>query len=740
MPNAANRLQDAIEAGGAELERVEGAGPLTLAEILEPNVNLAEILTEEELATIGSRVTSDLQIDEASRGKGTEGKGASGYLERYQRWLDMAMQVKQAKNFPWPNAANVKFPLLTVAAIQFQARAYPAIVDGSNLVKGRVLGPDEDGTKRARADRMGQHMTWQLLYRMPGWEEDTDKLLLMEPIVGCVFRKTYFDSIANANRSEMVSSEDFVINYWAKSLETAPRFTHILRYYPHEVLEKIQAGLWLEISPAAISEDGSDEEALVEFYEQHRNLDLDDDGYPEPYVVTSTKDGKVVRIVPCFGKDEVTVKTSVGLFRLSDIEKGALEGSEIVKIERRQYFTKYGFIPAPDGSFYDIGFGFLLEELGETVNATINQMLNAGALQNAGGGFLSSGINHRGGNVTFRLGEWKRLDVANSTPLKDNIFHLEHPGPSRVLFSLLGMLIGAAKEITSVSEINTGTDQRVMQPTSLLALIQEGQKVLSGVLKRIHRSFGQELRQLKRLNRDYLDEEEYFQLNDTAGGEQEVDPATGEAGPSEPIKIGRADYEDRDLDVVPTSDPTMASDMQKMGRMQALMVLKDDPLTNQLELRRLYLESIGMAAHSKKLLTVPPPAPDPKVLIEGMKEARAKLESAAKFDQMTAKAALEALTAAEKAFSLGLMADAASLAAAAVSIGGTIDDDIEPIAGAGDIPGMEGLPPNAGIPAIPEGPPLGPDGGLGLGPDLGGNGGGPPSLGGGLGPIGGDQL
>jgi hypothetical protein len=34
------------------------------------------------------------------------------------------------------------------------------------------------------------------------------------------------------------------------------------------------------------------QDALVEFYEQHRYIDLDGDGYPEPYVVTTTKDGR----------------------------------------------------------------------------------------------------------------------------------------------------------------------------------------------------------------------------------------------------------------------------------------------------------------------------------------------------------------------------------------------------------------------------------------------------------------
>lgn len=710
-----------IEAEIVDEATVGGPAPLKLEEILTPNLNLAEVLTEEELGRIGSRVIADVQIDEVSRGTGQGEKGAAGgYIERYRRWLDMAMQVRESKNFPWPNAHNVKYPTLTVAAIQFQARAYPAIVDGSNLVKGRVLGPDEDGTKRQRADRIGQHMTWQLLYRMPGWEEETDRLLLMLPITGCVFRKTYFDSIANANCSEMVSSEDFIINYWAKSLETAPRYTHVLRYYPHEVSEKVQAGLWLPV--VSTPEDGSDEEGLIEFYEQHRGIDLDVDGYPEPYVVTTTKDGQVARIVPCFGKDEVTVATSVGIMRLSEIEEGALQALRIVKIERRQYFTKYGFIPAPDGSFYDIGFGALLEDISEPINHAINQMLDAGALQNAGGGFLGTGINHRGGNVTFRLGEWKRLDTANSLPLRDQIFRMDHPGPSAVLFNLLGMLVQAAKEITSVQDVMTGEGKTNQPATTTLALIEQGHKTMTAIFKRVHRAFGQELRILRRLNRDYLDEEEYFQLHDS----------------EEALQIGRADYEDRDLDVMPTSDPNMVTDMQKLARAQALMMFNGDPLLNQLAIREIAIEAMGLSGEKKRLLTVPEPAPDPKVLIEGMKEARAKLESAAKTRALDAKAALDAISAAEKAYALGALDDAATLLGAAISLGGTIDDELaEPAAGAGPVRQMEGLPPDPSLPALPEGPPLGPDGGMGEGIPLGpggAEGGGP------VGPVGGDQL
>lgn len=688
---------------------------LTLEEILEPNVNLADFLADTVLSGIGQKVIRDVEIDETSR---------RDWLDRYQKWLDMAMQVRKPKSFPWPGSANVKFPLLTTASIQFHARAYPAIVDGSNLVKGRVLGPDPDGEKRKRADRIGAHMTWQLMYRMPGWEEDTDRLLMQLPITGCVFRKTYFDMIANANCSEMVAAEDFIINYWAKSLERAPRYTHLIRFYPHEVKEKIAAEMWREVPVQSNPEDSNDEDALIEFYEQHRYIDLDDDGYPEPYIVTSTKEGQVARIVPCFGLEDITVATQNGVMKLKDAGEQQLQPERIVCIERRSYFTKYSFIPAPDGSFYDIGFGWLLEDISGPINGALNRMLDAGTMQNAGGGFLGSGVNMRGGSMPFRIGEWKRVETTNNAPLRDNIFKLEHQGPSPVLFELLGMLIQSAKEITAVQDVMTGEGQANQPATTTLALIEQGHKVMTGIFKRIHRAFGKELKILRTLNRDYLDEEEYFLLNEGDEGQ----------------RIAREDYDDTDLDVVPVSDPNVVTDMQKLMRSEAeWQSFNGDPMVNQLELRRRRMEVLG-TSDPDMMLKVPPPPPDPKVLIEGMKEARAKLESAAKVRGLDAKAALDAMAAAEKAVAVGLLEDAAELAAAAIELGGTIDDGVtNDDLGGGGIPAMEGAPADAGIPSVMPGPEGQPSPELGEGLDGGGLSG-AASASGPLEPASGDQF
>jgi chaperonin GroES len=693
-----------------EPEEPIAAEGLMLQDILQPGVNLADMLEPADLAKIGQDVIRDVEIDRQSR---------KGWFDRYERNVKIAMQVKEPKNFPWPDAASAKSPILTVASIQFNAEAYPIIVDGSNLVRGRVLGPDPDGQKRAKADRIGAHMTWQLLYRMPGWDEGTDKLLLMLPIVGNEFRKVYYDSIENANRSEIVSAEDFIINNAAKSIETAPRYTQVLHYHPYEVAEFVAAGLWKEVAVES-DEIGEDEQALVDFYEQHRCIDLDEDGYPEHYAVTCTVDGEVARIAPIFGIEDITaaiIDPQTGRVgktaKLSKImEAGQQEPrvwevvGDIVRIERRQYFVKYGFLPSPDGSFYDIGFGDLLENVTGLINTLQNQMLDAATLANAQGGFLGSGVNVRGGNFKFAsVGEWKRVDTQGGN-LRDNILPLSLPGPSTVSFSLLELLMQSAKDITASQDVIAGRAPANQPATTTLALIEQAGTVRKGIFKRIHRSFGQELRILRRLNRDFLDEEEYFQLNDD----------------EEAVKIGREDYADEDLDVIPVSDPSQISDLHKMARAEAIMqTFNGDPLVNQKLIRQNMLEAMG-ARDVKAYFEVPEPQPDPALLVEMGKLDIAKNQAKSTAITARAAAAERFAAAAERLAKIGLLEDAAALAAESVDEG--IDEIIqetpnEPAGGQGSVPGMEGPAPDPSLSGLPEGAPIGPDGGMGQGGDIG---------------------
>src|SRR4051812_27386336 len=92
--------QDALYVGDEDQHVPTSLDTLTLDEILTPDVNLADFLSDNVLSGIGQKVVRDVAIDEKSREE---------WLCRYQKWLDMAMQVREAKNFPWPKASNVKF-------------------------------------------------------------------------------------------------------------------------------------------------------------------------------------------------------------------------------------------------------------------------------------------------------------------------------------------------------------------------------------------------------------------------------------------------------------------------------------------------------------------------------------------------------------------------------------------------------------------------------------------------------
>lgn len=586
--------------------------------------NIAKDLDEELLNEIGQDVIRDYKIDETSRAE---------WKDRTKKAMEFAMQVTQAKTFPWPGAANVIFPLMTTAAMQFAARAYPAIVSGDDVVKGVVVGDDRGvpqittgpngapapaidpqtqqpvwkvapGAKKERAERIGDHMSWQLLDEQPEWEGDTDKLLHILPIIGCVFRKSYFDPAKGRNVSLMVSALDLCINYKAKSIEIAPRLTEHVPMYPIEIEEKVRAGLFLEHDYGLPPDTDGDEDAPHVFLEQHRRWDLDKDGYAEPYIVTVHKEtSQVARIRAGYDEDTVHFRNKLmpeRLFSLATLShpgaaqklpQEAFGDMRLGKIDPVQYYTQYDFLPSMDGGIYGTGFGNILRPINASINATLNQMLDAGTLANTGGGFIGKGLSMSTGAVRFQVGEYKPINVAGGT-IRDNLVTVPFPGPSPVLFQLLGLLIEAGKEIAAIKDILAGdVNGQNMQPTTVLALIEQGLKVFVAIYKRVYRSLKKEYGKLYRLNRLYMPVEGvHFQRGDAQ------------------FHVTQADYAD-DMMVAPVSDPRMVSDMQKMGRAAFILAFKDDPHFNPLAIRKRVFDMAQIDRPDELILPQAPPNP-----------------------------------------------------------------------------------------------------------------------------------
>ena len=80
------------------------------------STNVAEELDEQELRDIGRQVIEEFEIDCESRAE---------WFRRMEECFRIALQLSDNKQWPWANASNVQFPLLTIAALQFQARISP---------------------------------------------------------------------------------------------------------------------------------------------------------------------------------------------------------------------------------------------------------------------------------------------------------------------------------------------------------------------------------------------------------------------------------------------------------------------------------------------------------------------------------------------------------------------------------------------------------------------------------------
>ena len=108
--------------------------------------------------TGAARVKSDFDIDDNSR---------SDWKDKVPQVAGLRAPDRPAEDLPTgPNASNIIYPLMTTAAIQFAARAYPAIIRDRNVVKGTVIGND-DGIPNPAFAAAVQQMQQQLQGQPP---------------------------------------------------------------------------------------------------------------------------------------------------------------------------------------------------------------------------------------------------------------------------------------------------------------------------------------------------------------------------------------------------------------------------------------------------------------------------------------------------------------------------------------------------------------------------------------------
>lgn len=514
-------------------------------------VNICEDFDENTLNAIGQDVLKWHEIDDESR---------SEWKEQVQRGMDVAKQVVAVKNTPWPNCANAKDPLIAEAAMNFAARAMAEVVRGKDVIKTEVVGEDPEGQKEARAKRVGAMLSYQVLKQQPEWRPDTDQLLTSLPIIGMYYKKTYRDTINGRNVSCALSPMDVVVHNDTKTLALADRIGWEFKRNRNFVLEQIRNGVWADIEDKL---DPDEDCPMPSFVEQQCYYDLDDDGYKEPYLITVHREsGAVARICVCYDEDGIVVGKS------QDDEGG----QKVLSIKPVEYYTEFGFMLQPDGTFHKMGFAQLLGSITELVNTMQNQLIDSGTLANRRPGFIGKGAKLPSGGVRFQLGQLTPVDV-NGQDLRSQIVFPDFQGPSDVLFKMLELLLERGHKLASISEGMQGETGGANVPaTTTLALLDQALKVYTSVLWRQYYSFDAEFKKLYRLNSLYLSNEEYQKIVD--------DPAANV----------ETDFNMVDCDIEPVMDPRSASEALRLARLKALVEAAAMPPA----IGRIYLTELGI--------------------------------------------------------------------------------------------------------------------------------------------------
>jgi chaperonin GroES len=302
-----------------------------------------------------------------------------------------------------------------------------------------------------------------------------------------------------------------------------------------------------------------------------------------------------------------------------------------------QLYTKFGFVPNPDGGFYDIGFGILLGPLNESVNTLINQLIDSGTINNLSSGFIGKGLRLKMGDSQFDPGEWKPVN-ATGDDLRKQIVPLPSKEPSKVLFELMGTLVTSGKELASVAEIFVGKMPGQNTPaTTTMASIEQGMKVFTAVYKRIFRSLSQEFNKIFDLNSLYLDPNKYVAVIDTT--------------------VGPDDFSKEAYDICPGADPSAMSKTEKLTKAQGLVEAMQmfGPILNPIEIAVRVLEAQEQPNYQKLFSQqvletgqVPPPPPDPKVQALQMKAQLDQQAAGVRMQESQQKMELERRTSEQK--------------------------------------------------------------------------------------------
>lgn len=543
-----------------ELAMYQPAAPATIAaQTDQPRhyVNLVDSLDENKLSMMAQELIELVDDDESTRKEWEE------RVERGIKYLGVSNETIGGATFK--GASKVVHPLLVESITQFQARAIQELWPSGGPVHTKVLGTQSE-ERNNQAKRIKDYMNYQYTEEMDGAFEEEDKMLFRLPLSGSCFKKTYYDVLKAKFISKMIEPVDFIVSYATTDLESSPRYTHRFRETRNDVLKKIENEFYSDTKKQISGK-------LIDTQNEQSNkpqlIDTIDRTEGKKYVAgQTTHDDRhtIYEIYVDYDLKEVKNQNHTSNIKKPYIITIDRDSQKVLRIQRnwkpddekeikRLYFTHYRFTPGL--GFYGYGFLHLIGGLAESATGSLRALLDSAGFSNMQGGYRSRDGRTKGGEQPLAPGEWREVN-SSSEELKKSFFPIPYKEPSSTLFSLLGYLDDKARHLAGITETVTGEANPANSPVGTTAmLLEQGTKVFTAVHKRLHEAHKKEFIILADMIAEYMPDEGYpYMFGESEG------------------QLLASDFDGR-IDIVPVSDPNIASNAQRIAKAQSVIQMRE---------------------------------------------------------------------------------------------------------------------------------------------------------------------
>ena len=589
--------------------------------------NLAEEMDENALSEIAHRLIKGIEEDIDSRKEWIEDR-AQG-LRLLGLKIEIPGQQGTADGAPVEGMSRIRHPLLLESVLRFQANARAELLPTDGPVKVRVDSNQDGPEMDQQAEYLERDFNHYLTAVAKEYYPDTDKMLFMLGFGGSAFKKVYYCPLRNRPVSETVDADDLIVNNEATDLSNARRITHRISMRPSVVKRMQIIGAYRDVDLGQTKQKELDavqkeknaiqglqddinvaEDRDREIYECYCELDIpgyehEIDGEPSglevPYRVTI----------------DVSSKQILNIVRNYDEEDQELP-------EANTHFVKYDFVPGL--KFYGMG---LLHILGNTTNgltAVWRELLDAGMYSNFPG-FLYAKTSGRQNSNIFRVppGGGAQIDTAGM-PIQQAVMPLPYKEPSGALAAFAETISQYGQRLGGTAEMQVGEGKAEAPVGTMLAMIEQAQKLLNSVHKRMHAAQADEFQLLAQCFREHP--ESFWQRNKRPANKW-----------SEKTFLDALD----NYELVPQADPNTASHIQRVMKVTALVQMAQTAPTlyNLDAVNREALLTLGWS-NANSLLRDPvnnPTPPDPQAQAAQMAGQAAMITAQSKMMEAQTKVA-----------------------------------------------------------------------------------------------------